>query len=93
MDLTNRVFRKTPIIITPFQDRDKGWRAEIADNWENYKPSKYENINFEDLGFHFHVETYYGQYDPYVFPKKKDAVAAAKNVVKELNGKAKIWHI
>ena len=44
----DKTFRKIPILISK-NDEFKGWRAEIADNYENYKTSKYSDINFEDL--------------------------------------------
>ena len=47
-------FKKIPIIISKWQDDNvNGWRAEIADSYENYKTSRYNDINFEDLSFHF----------------------------------------
>jgi len=79
-------FKKIPIIISKYNDnRVKGWRAEIAHNYENYKTAKYEDIDFEDLSFHFYhdIETH-----------EKDAVECAKYVNKQyLGGKAKIWFL
>lgn len=87
--------RKIPIIITKYNDNNiKGWRAEIADNYDNYKPDKYDNINFEDLDFHFNHEIETHDKDNLVFNRRKDAVACAKFVNKKyLSGKAKIWFL
>ena len=88
-------FKKIPIIISKWDDNDiKGWRAEIADNYENYKTAKYEDINFEDLSFHFHHNTETHKKDHLVFYRRKDAVECAKYINKtHLKGKAKIWFI
>jgi len=87
-------YRKIPIVIMKWNDGAKGWRAEIADNYENYKPAKYDDINFEDLGFHFkhYIKTHPN--DDLVFLTRNDAVKAAKFCnEKYLGGKAKIWFI
>lgn len=91
--MKNNKFRKIPIFITKWNDGNaKGWRAEIADNYENYKTSKYNDINFEDVGFHFNHSVNTHEKDCYVFYLRKDAVKAAKEVnEKFLNNKAKIW--
>lgn len=87
-------YRKIPIIITKWNDDIKGWRAEIADNYDNYKPAKYDDINFEDIGFHFMHDTETHPNDDLVFLTRKDAVKTAKFCnEKYLNGKAKIWFI
>ena len=86
--------RKIPIIISKYKDNVKGWRAEIADNYENFKPAKYDDINFEDLDFHFNHEIETHDKDNLIFKRRKDAVACAKYVNKKyLNSKAKIWFI
>ena len=87
-------YRKIPIVIMKWNDGAKGWIAEIADNYENYKPAKYDDINFEDLGFHFkhYIKTHPN--DDLVFLTRNDAVKAAKFCnEKYLGGKAKIWFI
>lgn len=88
-------FKKIPIVISKWDDGDiKGWRAEIADNYENYKTEWYENINFEDLSFHFRHNTETHKKDYYVFYRRKDAVECAKYINKQyLSGKAKIWFL
>ena len=87
-------YRKIPIVIMKCNDGAKGWRAEIADNYENYKPAKYDNINFEDLGFHFRHDIETHPNDDLVFLTRKDAVKCAKFCnEKYLGGKAKIWFI
>lgn len=98
MNLKGKVFRKIPIIITGVTCTKKGrmtnWTVEIADSYENYKPSKFEDINFEDLSHHFifPVTTKSTDDYPYTFELKKDAVEAAEYVLfHKLQGKAKIW--
>jgi len=88
-------FKKIPIIISKWNDNEvKGWRAEIADNYENYKTAKYEDINFEDLTFHFNHNTETHEKDNLVFYRRKDAVECAKYINKQyLNGKAKLWFL
>jgi len=90
-----QILRKIPIIISKWNDNGvKGWRAEIADNYENYKPKKYEDINFEDLSFHFKHPVDVHEKDYLVFNRKKDALECARYVNKSvLNAKAKIWQI
>lgn len=85
-------FKKIPIVIMKWNDGVKGWRAEIADNYENYKTAKYEDINFEDLSFHFRHNTPTHEDDHLVFYRRKDAVECARYINKQyLAGKAKIW--
>ncbi|MCP9763817.1 hypothetical protein [Lacihabitans soyangensis] len=87
-------YRKIPIVIMKWNDGFKGWRAEIADSYENYKPLKYDDINFEDLGFHFRHDIETHPNDDLVFSTRKDAVQCAKYCnEKYLGGKAKIWFI
>ena len=88
-------FKKIPIIISKWQDDNvNGWRAEIADSYENYKTSRYNDINFEDLSFHFHHETETHEIDDLVFYRRKDAVECAKYINKKyLIDKAKIWFV
>lgn len=88
-------FKKIPIIISKYNDGEiKGWRAEIADNYENYKTSKYEDINFEDLSFHFMHNTETHELDHLVFYRRKDAVECARYINKtHLNNKAKIHYL
>ena len=88
-------FKKIPIIISKWNDNGvKGWRAEIADNYENYKTAKYEDINFEDLTFRFNHNTETHEKDNLVFYRRKDAVECAKHINKQyLNGKAKLWFL
>ncbi len=91
----NKKLNKIPIIISKWNDGGcKGWRAEIADNYENYHTTSFSEINFEDLSFHFRhaIDTHHK--DNLVFYKKKDAVACAKYVNSDiLKNKAKIWFL
>lgn len=93
LDLNSeKKLRKIPILITKWDDGNVGWRAEIADNYENYKPIKPNEVNFEDLSFHFkhNVDTH--EDDHLLFYRKKDAVACAKYVNETyLNNKGKVW--
>lgn len=86
---------KIPIIITKWYETE-GWRAEIADNYDDFKPAYIDEINFEDLEFHFGgsgFERTDEMEDQYVFKYKRDAVQFAKECNKEhLEGRAKIWH-
>ncbi len=86
-------FKKIPILISKWHEENvKGWRAEIADNYENYKTAKYKDINFEDLSFHFRHNTPTHESDDLLFCRRKDAVECARYVNKQyLAGKAKIW--
>lgn len=87
--------KKIPIIILKWDENNiKGWRAEIADNYENYKIEMYEKINFEDLTFHFHHNMETHEKDNLLFYSRKDAVECAKYINKQyLAGKAKIWFL
>lgn len=99
MSNETKKLRKIPIIITKYDDEGlKGYRAELPDNYESYKPTKLEEINFEDLSFHFDL--------PYdvscntkdillqVYNRKKDAVFAAKYVNENiLQGKCKVMSL
>lgn len=100
MNLVGKVFKKIPIVISPFEIKANGlvvnWRAEIADSYENYHTMKYEDINFEDILFHFNCDI--GEMEPgeqgdqYTYKRKKDAVASATYVATNLlPGKCKIW--
>lgn len=88
----DKTFRKIPILISK-NDEFKGWRAEIADNYENYKTSKYSDINFEDLGFHFHHKINTHELDDYVFYTRKDAVKCAKEIIEKHKLNCKIWFL
>lgn len=96
---TNNLFtsplKKIPIIISKSNDDSiVGWRAEIADNFENYKTSRYEDINFEDLTFHFESNIDTHAKDSLLFYRRKDAIKFAKYINKQhLNSKAKIWFV
>jgi len=89
------LFVKIPILISKWSDGNiKGWRAEVADNYENYKTARYADINFDDLGFHFKHNTLTHEKDELVFYRRKDAVECANYVNKQyLGGKAKIWFL
>lgn len=88
-------FRKIPILISKWNDGNvSGWRAELPDNWEEWKPATYDKINFEDLSFHFQHGYETHAEDQYVFYTRQCATAAAKYVIKEvLTDKAKIWYL
>jgi hypothetical protein len=86
------IFLEIPILISKYQEGNlKGWRAEISDNYEDYKPTKSNDVNFEDLTFHFkHPIDTYG--DGFMFQYKKEAVECANFCNKKyINNKAKIW--
>lgn len=90
----DKTFRKIPIIISKWNDNGcKGWRAEIADNYENYKPEKYDKINFEDLTHHFFHSTQTHEKDDLVFYTRKDAVKCAKEIIEKQNINGKIWFL
>lgn len=82
----NVIYNEIPILIIK---EDDCWRAEILDNYVNNKPSTLNNINFEDIGFHF---IYDGDLDDnYLFDSSDAAYDAAKYCNENyLNGKAKI---
>ncbi len=70
------------------------WRVTLPSNYENYLPSKYSDIEFEDAGFHFIYEHLFktALFDYCVFTNKKEAIKCAKYVNKtHLKNKAKIW--
>ena len=90
----DKKIRKIPIIISKWNDNNcKGWRAEIADNYKNYKPEKYENINFEDLSFHFKHSVSTHELDHLVFHTRKDAVECAKEIIETEKLNCKIWFL
>ena len=90
----DKKFRKIPIIISKWNDNGcKGWRAEIADNYENYKSEKYDNINFEDLSFNFKHSVNTHELDHLVFYTQKDAVKCAKEVMETEKLNCKIWFL
>jgi hypothetical protein len=91
----NTKLKKIPIIISKCNDNcRKVWRAEIADNYENYHTTSFSKINFEDLSFHFKHNTDTHYLDHLVFYRRKDAVACAKYVNSDiLKNKAKIWFL
>lgn len=90
----DKKFRKIPIVISKWNDNGcKGWRVEIADNYENYKHEKYDNINFEDLSFHFKHNVRTHELDHLVFYTRKDAVKCAKEVIETEKLNCKIWFL
>lgn len=93
--MNNKLYRKIPILITKWNDNGiKGWRAEIPDNHETYKPACHDDINFEDLSHHFNHNTETHPDDHLVFSTRKAAIEAAKYCnEKYTGGKAKIWFI
>lgn len=88
----DKKFRKIPILISK-NDEFKGWRAEIADNYESYKSEFGKNMNFEDLNFHFHHNVITHELDDNVFTTRKDAVKCAKEVIEKYKLNAKIWFL
>ena len=88
-------YRKIPIVIMKYNDGvNSGWRAELADNYKNYKPANYDDINFEDLVFHFKHDIETHPNDDLLFLTRKSAVLCAKYCNDTyLDGKAKIWFI
>ena len=93
LDLNSeKKLRKIPILITKWNDENVGWRAEIADNYEDYKPVKPNEVNFEDLSFLFEHNVDTHEDDHLLFYRKKDAVACAEYINKTyLNNKCKVW--
>jgi len=81
-----KIFKSVPIIIIP-SDENVGYRVEIPDNYMNYKPAKYSDLNFEDLNFHFNLDD-----DRYIFTKE-EALETAQCVIDRgtLAKKCKIW--
>lgn len=78
-----------PVIITKQMSqkgRDMGYSVEIPDNFMDYNPSKYEDINFED--FCYHLPEGVGEYDIesglYLFPRKKECVSHVKSILDQL---------
>lgn len=95
LPLKDKKFRKIPLLISKWSEGNvKGWRAEIADNYADYKMAKFSDINFEDVGFHFYHCTLTHDLDSLVFYSRKDAVEAA-NYVNEtyLKMKGKVWYL
>ena len=79
-------FRKIPILIS-INDNNIGYRVAVPDNYENYKPAKFKDINFEDIDFHFK------ECDNCIFDTKKKAGENAMFVNKFcLQNKGKIWY-
>lgn len=93
----NQKLKKIPILVSRNGDCTiKGWRAEIADNYNDYKTTEFGKINFEDLNFHFNcwINGDVHDMDHFVFIRKRDAMECARHVNKlYLSGKAKIWSI
>jgi len=95
-----KTLRKIPILIYRCPSSDlRGWRCEIADDNENYKPRTAGEINFEDLSFHFrhptpNLEAKYPDLVELGFRTKSDAVEAAQYCNERyLNGNAKLWRV
>lgn len=90
---SDKKLRKIPILISKYNDGGvNGWRAEIADCYNEYKPMMAKDINFEDLTFHFHHSVDTHEWDDLVFETRRNAVKCAKYVNETyLKGKAKIW--
>ena len=88
---SDKKLRKIPILIT--KEAKNKWRAEISDNYENYKPIACNEVNFEDLDFHFEHKYETRHDDAFLFYRKIDAVECAKYInEKYLNNKGKIWN-
>lgn len=87
-------FKKIPLLISKDDELEGAWRAEIPDNYEYFKSVKYEDINFEDLSFHFFHPIDSHEKDHLLFSRRKDAVECAKFVNQRyLNNKGKIWFL
>jgi len=87
--LTSFLFEEIPILISKSEG---AWTCEISDKWEDYKPSKIEDINFEDTLYHFHYSVEMFQWPKFAFDTKRDAVEHAKFInARYLSSKAKIW--
>ena len=91
-------FLKPPIII--YKDFDEvfeknRWFCKVADDYAYYLPKKYQEINFEDLTYHFDYDNSKSpkQSIIYSFKNKKDAVLVAKEVIKNANFDFKIWFL
>ena len=91
--LYTQKFNKIPILISKYtDDKNKGWRAEIPDNHEEYKPSFLKEINFEDINFHFRHDIEVHESDHLIFKAKKNAILAANYINKQyLKGRGKLW--
>jgi hypothetical protein len=92
------VYDNIPIVIFKYYHGDKkiGWIVEVADNYESYKPTKSDKINFEDISFHFSHPflTFSDDIFSYIFYTKKDAVSTARFCNKTyLNNKGKILYL
>ena len=88
---SEKKLRKIPILIT--KESKHEWRIEIADNYEDYKPTVCNKINFEDIGFHFSLEHETTDHDSYLYNKKSDVMDIAKYInEKYLDNKGKIWN-
>lgn len=94
------LIKRIPIIIYKSESKDAlGWRCEIADCYESFKPKLFQKINFEDLSFHFkhptlNIEGAWPNLVEHGFRTKKDAIDAAKFCnEKYLSGKAKLWRL
>jgi len=82
--------RKIPILVT--EEGKNEWRVEIADNYEDYKPTACVEINFEDVEFHFSLNHKPVAYHRYLYKKKQDAIDIAIYINKKyLANKGKIW--
>lgn len=83
---TNYKFHSIPILVYGVKGE---YYCQIPDNWDEYKPAKYDDINFEDLPFHVHCPmTSEGDF---TFERKKEAMEAAKDFKSSFKLKAKIW--
>jgi hypothetical protein len=83
---------KIPILIR-YLERGL-WSVEIADNYKEYIPAYQQDINFEDVLFHFHIPIWNGFDERSVtnyFSNKKIAISVAKYVNETyLNNKGEI---
>lgn len=83
--MKNILHKNVPILITHLE---RGlWSVEIPDNYQNYKPMYQEDINFEDVAFHFDIPIWNGFDSPeyisinlYNFSNRKIAMSVAKYV-------------
>lgn len=84
----------TPLLIYKYFDNENtGWRAEVPDNWETFLPILAVEINFEDIGFNFDLhDDGENALNNYVFRRRKDAILAAKEILKRHNNMFKICH-
>jgi len=80
-------FNKIPILITK-DDEHIGYRVEVPHNYDDYKPAKFEDLEFEDINHHFHLKCG----DKYIFPSRKIAKEEANFVnEKYLKNNGEIW--